>query len=86
MNFKNNLKDLREEKEINQEELAKYMSVDRTTISTWETGKHQPDYETLIKLADYFEITTDDLLGRNNINFYKKGKTKNYNTTINIGR
>ena len=30
----------------------------------YETGGHRPDYETLVKLADYFDVTTDYLLGR----------------------
>lgn len=62
------LKELRKSKsselnrEIKQEEVAKNIGVGRTTYAMYEQDKRQPDYETLIKLADYYEVTTDYLL------------------------
>ncbi|MEN4813365.1 helix-turn-helix domain-containing protein [Bacillus velezensis] len=62
------LKELRKSKssklnrEIKQEEVAKNIGVARTTYAMYEQDKRQPDYETLIKLADYYEVTTDYLL------------------------
>lgn len=58
------LKLIREEKNINQIELAKILNIGNTTVSQWESGKRQPDYATLIKIADYFHISIDWLLGR----------------------
>lgn len=55
---------LRKEKNIGQKELAAYLSLSTGTISNYENGVHSPDLITLCKLADYFEVTTDYLLGR----------------------
>lgn len=59
----NNIKKLRLLSEKTQTETAKVIGVTQHTYSNYELGKTQPDYETLIKLADYFHTTTDNLLG-----------------------
>jgi len=64
--FAKRLKLLRAEKGINQIELARAMDVKQGTIGNWETEKRAPDSETLQKLADYFNVTVDYLLGREN--------------------
>lgn len=46
-----------------QKEVAKDIGLTQFTYSNYEIGKTQPDYETLIKLADYFHTTVDNLLG-----------------------
>jgi len=66
-NFPKRLKELRTEKDISQEELGLIMSLSKSTISLYESGKREPDYETLKKLADYFGCSTDYLLGKTNI-------------------
>ncbi|HBV95549.1 MAG: hypothetical protein JL50_09670 [Peptococcaceae bacterium BICA1-7] len=66
-NFPIRLKELRTEKDISQEELGLIMSLSKSTISLYESGKREPDYETLKKLADYFGCSTDYLLGKTNI-------------------
>ena len=58
------LKRLREEKGISQEQLAAVCNVKQNTVSRWESGTIQPDFDMLILLADFFEVTTDELLGR----------------------
>lgn len=58
-----NLKSLRKTKGITQEELAIRLNVVRQTISKWEKGLSVPDADTLIKLADYFEVSVSELLG-----------------------
>lgn len=58
-----NLKNLRKKKGITQEELAIRLNVVRQTISKWEKGLSVPDADTLIKLADFFEVSVSDLLG-----------------------
>ncbi len=61
--FSNVLKELREEKKLSQIQFAKEFNVSQTTISGWETGYREPDFNTLIEIAKYFGVTTDYLLG-----------------------
>ncbi len=55
---------LRQEKGIGQKELAAYLKVSIGTISNYENNVHSPDLATLRRLADYFGVTADYLLGR----------------------
>ena len=59
-----NLKKLRMAKKVSQQTLANHLSISRTTISMWESGNCQPDNDTLVKIAEYFDVSTDFLLGR----------------------
>jgi transcriptional regulator with XRE-family HTH domain len=66
------LKELRKEKGISQLKLAMDLSMNQNTISRYETEERQADYETLIKFADYFNVSIDYLLGRTeNRTFFK---------------
>lgn len=56
---------LRKEKRMTQEALAAEMGVTIGAVSKWETGNAFPDIPMLCALADYFGVTTDELLGRN---------------------
>ncbi len=58
------LKQLRKEKGVSQIRLAMDLNLSQNTISRYETGVREADYETLIKLADYFGVSVDYLLGR----------------------
>ncbi|MEW5783651.1 MAG: helix-turn-helix transcriptional regulator [Bacillota bacterium] len=60
------LKKLRDEKGISQLELAKALNISNVMLSRYEKNKRSPDYETLNKLADFYDVTTDYLLGRTN--------------------
>ncbi len=62
MNFANTLKNLRESHDVTQEQLAEYLKVTRPTVAGYETKNRQPDYERLIKIADFFNVTVDYLL------------------------
>lgn len=62
--FAMRLKKLREQKRLNQTELANLLKVSNGSISKWERGDRQPDYETLENIADTFNVTIDYLLGR----------------------
>lgn len=62
--FVSKLKELREERGMQQKELADLLNVSKSTISGWEVGRNEPQQEMLIKIANYFSVTTDYLLGR----------------------
>lgn len=62
--FSDVLKFLRKEKKITQIELSEILHVSSGAIGNWESGKRQPDYATLEKLADFFGVSVDYLLGR----------------------
>ncbi len=61
-----NLKILRKEAGLSQAELAAALEIERSTVAKYETGDRSPDIETLCKIADVLQISTDELLGRNN--------------------
>lgn len=58
------LRKLRKEKKLTGEQLGKILGVTKTAVSYWETGRVKMDDQMMIKVADYFEVTTDYLLGR----------------------
>ena len=62
------LAELRKDNGLTQKELAKILFVTDGTISNYESGKHLPDVERLMIIADYFHVTTDYLLGRCTVN------------------
>ncbi|HFD2043956.1 TPA: helix-turn-helix domain-containing protein [Clostridium perfringens] len=69
------LKELRNEKELSQKELANILQVAPSTISMWEQDKREPDGDMIMKIANYFDVSTDYILGRNNnTNSYKYTK------------
>ena len=65
--FTERLKALRNEKHLSQAELAKELKVSQRSISSWETGFRQPDFATLEKIANYFEVSADFLLDRKSV-------------------
>lgn len=58
------LKELRKERKISQLRLATELNMNQNTISRYENMERQADYETLIRFADYFHVSLDYLLGR----------------------
>ena len=62
MNIGNNLKVLRKNKNITQEELAQYLSVSPQSVSKWENNISAPDISMLPVLADFYNISIDELL------------------------
>ena len=58
------LRELREEQNLSQLKLAMDLGMNQNSISRYETGERQADYETLIAFADYFKVSIDYLLGR----------------------
>lgn len=57
------IKILRKERNITQVELAKKLSVSKQAVSNWENDNIQPSIDMLIKIANYFSVSTDYLLG-----------------------
>ena len=60
------LKNLRKERKISQIKLAIDLDMNQNSISRYENGERQADYQTLIKFADYFNVSIDYLLERTN--------------------
>ncbi|MFS8303233.1 helix-turn-helix domain-containing protein [Bacillus altitudinis] len=59
---------LRKQSGLTQEELAKKLNVSRSALSQYELGTRDPNYELLIKIANFFEVTTDYLLTGKELN------------------
>ncbi|MDR0293019.1 MAG: helix-turn-helix domain-containing protein [Oscillospiraceae bacterium] len=60
----NRIRELRKEKELTQTQLARMMKVSQGTLSYWERGDFEPDYDALKWMADFFQVSTDYLLCR----------------------
>lgn len=63
MKLGTNIKSMRKERELSQEQLAEVMGVSTASISKWETGQTAPELTMLMGLADYFEVSVDTLMG-----------------------
>ena len=60
------LRDMREDADLKQEEIAKYLGIQQTVYSRYERGFQTIPLEHLIKLADYYKVSLDYLVGRSN--------------------
>lgn len=58
------LKELRISEKLTQAELATKLNISRVNYTRYETDKARPDYETLIKIADFYDISLDDIFDR----------------------
>lgn len=65
MELGRNINELRRKMGVTQEELAAELGVTAAAVSKWEKGYTLPDVLMVCALADYFQVTTDELLGRN---------------------
>lgn len=61
--FGERLKQLREEANLTMEQLAANLGTKKQTISRYEKNQREPEYATLIKIAQFFNVSTDYLLG-----------------------
>lgn len=57
------LRQLRNEKGVSQQVVADYLNITKQAYSLYELGKREPDFETLLKLGEYFDVSTDYILG-----------------------
>ncbi|MBD5098050.1 MAG: helix-turn-helix transcriptional regulator [Clostridiales bacterium] len=62
--FADRLREARSKKGLMQKEVAEYLKMTPRAYQYYEGGRRRPDYETLVAIADYLEVTTDYLLGR----------------------
>ncbi|WP_302961328.1 helix-turn-helix domain-containing protein [uncultured Adlercreutzia sp.] len=62
MKFNERLMTLRKKRGLSQEELGFELGVSRQTVSKWEQGQSYPDFQRLVLLADYFDISLDELV------------------------
>lgn len=76
--FRIKLKELREINKISQAKLAKQIGVSQSTVGMWENGKNHPEHNTLLKIAEYFKVPLDYLVGNDEI------KTINTSNAIRI--
>ena len=73
------LQELRESQKLTQIELAQIMDIPRMTYNNYEKGRCEPNIQTLIKLADYYHVTLDYLVGRefaNDVGYLTKDQHK----------
>lgn len=95
--MKTNFRAARKALKLTQEDVAKALQVDRTTYVRYESGQRECSFETLLKLADYLNVSTDYLLGRHSLdnkkivqnnkngNNYFGVTGGNFNSTVTIG-
>lgn len=62
--FPQHLKEARKRKRFKQKEMAEHLGIKLRSYQQYEGGQRRPDYETLVAIADYLDVTTDYLLGR----------------------
>ena len=65
---KNRIRDLREDMDLRQLDVSNATGIDQKTLSNYETGKTNPDSISLIKLAEFFDVSIDYLVGYSKIN------------------
>ena len=58
------LKELRKGENLTQKELAKILGISRVNYTRYETDAVRPDYETIVKIADYYNVSLDEIFGR----------------------
>ncbi|MGL5676814.1 MAG: helix-turn-helix transcriptional regulator [Cellulosilyticaceae bacterium] len=65
--LKDRLKKLRNNKQLSQRALAELIDVSQQTIGSWETGRTEPDQQAIRRLADFFNVSADYLLGNSDL-------------------
>lgn len=78
----NRIKELRTERGITQADLAKILKISDRAVGYYENGDREPDYSTLLKIADYFDVSIDYLLGASDI---KKLSSLQSETDFHVG-
>ena len=68
----NNIKKLRRQKDVKQDVLATSLHLRRQTVSSYERGITLPNIFTLVRIADYFDVSLDELTGRKELIIHEK--------------
>jgi len=63
----NRIRELRKQKDLTMKDLGNQIGVSESTVSLYENEKRQPDQDTLLRIADYFQVSIDYLLGRTDV-------------------
>lgn len=63
--FARNLRILRAKRNLTQTEAARGIGIGQDRLSRYEQAKCQPEFATVVKIADFYGVTTDELVGRN---------------------
>lgn len=74
--FSERLSKLRKEKEISQKQCAEILGIESSKYNKWENGKNLPSYDMVCKLSNFFDTTTDYLLGNSDERY--KDEYKNF--------
>lgn len=69
------LKELRENVGLSQKAFADRLNISQSTVGMWESGKREPNYNTTERIADYFDVSVDYLLGRTDDKNQNPGET-----------
>ena len=72
--FSKILKDMREDHDQTQEDLAKSLGIAKSTVSNWEQNKSRPSFEVLCQICDLYGVSADYLLGRTSDDARQKQK------------
>lgn len=80
--FQEKIKELRLNKKFTQEQVAKKIGITRPAYTAYESGKRQPDFDTLQRIAELYEVSTDYILGRFNAPSANINETSSYVRTI----
>ena len=70
--FGNKLRDLRERRNLTQLEVSKHINCSCKVLSNYELDKREPDFDTLLRICDFFDVTADYLLGRTDVSMHYK--------------
>ncbi len=84
VDLQRNLVDLRREKNLTQKELAAKIGVSAAAIGFWETGTNEPKAQYLIKLAIFFGVTVDELLGCDSLTLEEQAVGASATRRVNI--
>ena len=77
MNFSENLKKIRKNNNLSQEQLADKLDVSRQSVSKWESGSAYPEMDKMLKICEIFKLGIDELLNQNIDDFDKEKENKN---------
>lgn len=73
-NYSNRIRELRQSKSLNQEQLAEKIGLTKQAISQYERGDRKPSFDVLQALCDFFNVSSDYLLGKDNVTLRFVGK------------